>query len=130
MVQYLKSSFAPLPLDFDPVFQFVNEYDMAKIISYAITKVPAGIYNVANHSEVMTLHDAKMIVNPKHIPVILSVISPFIRAINYSPWSVPDYLLDYLRYSCVINGSLLLSHLPDNFFEYNTVAALKNLQDR
>lgn len=129
MVEYLRSKIAPLPMDFDPVFQFINEYDMARLISYSIENIPAGIYNVANGSDVMTLKDAKKRVEKRHIPVTLSLIAPIVRLINYSPWSVPDYLLDYLKFSCVISGDALAKHLPEDFMQYDTERSLKTLKN-
>lgn len=128
MVQYLRSKIAPLPVDFDPVYQFINEYDMAKLISYSIEHIPAGIYNVAHGKEIMPLHDAKKIVESKHIPIILSVIGPLAKMINYSPWSVPHYLLDYLKYSCILSDEQLKKHLPEDFFQYSTIESLKALR--
>ncbi len=129
MVRYLKSKWAPLPLDFDPVFQFINEYDMARLISFAITNIPTGIYNVANGNDTMPLREAKYLVEKRHIPVVLSAVIPFVKMMNYSPWSVPDYLLDYLKYSCILGSENLMRHLPDNFFKYNTEQSLKSLKN-
>ncbi len=129
MVEYLRSKIAPLPLDFDPVFQFINENDMARLISYAVTNIPTGIFNVANGNDVMTLHDAKKRVEKRHIPIALSIIAPLFRLINYSPWSVPDYLIEYLKYSCVISAENLNKHLPEDFFKFDTEKSLKALKN-
>ena len=47
MSQYLTTSYVPVPIDFNPMFQFLHEFDMAQVLVESMVKVPTGIYNVA-----------------------------------------------------------------------------------
>ena len=100
---------------------------MAKIIVHGITDIPAGIYNVAT-DESLSIVDAKRIIQPINIRLPISIVSPIVKLINNSPWTLPNYLLDYLQYSCILDNSELKKHLPDDFFTYSVKQSLEVLK--
>ena len=67
MSQYLTTPYVPVPIDFNPMFQFIHEFDMAKVIIKCLDKVPTGIFNVAP-DEVISLKDAKDHLNISYMP--------------------------------------------------------------
>ena len=67
MTRYLNSNFALKPIDYNPIFQFIHEFDMAKVLFRTINEVPTGVYNVATN-EFISLNDAINLVSKKGIP--------------------------------------------------------------
>ena len=127
MTQYLQSSIAPVPIDYNPVYQFINEQDMAKIIVHSVTDIPAGIYNVAT-DDTITIGDAKKLVHPTHFKIPISIVAPMLKLISNTPWNLPNYLMDYLQYSCVLDNRELKKQLPDDFFTYDINQSLEILK--
>ena len=58
------------------------------------------------------MHEAKNILGIKTIPVSVFLLEKIAKLINKTLWSVPDYLIDYLKYPLV--GSILNPNLPAN----------------
>ena len=117
MTKYLTSELAPLGIDYDPMMQFIHEYDMAKTLGYALKHIPSGIYNVAP-DDFISLHDAKKVVGKKTVPVSVVLLEGMAKFINSTLWSVPGYLIDYLKYPCLLSNKELKKHLPEDFFRY------------
>ncbi len=126
MSLYLKSKFAPTPIDFNPIFQFVHEFDMANILFKSIEVLPTGVYNVADN-ETISISKAKEIMNNRSFPVPFSVIGPISNLINKVVYPIPKYMVDYLKYSCVISNSLLLQHFDESPFRFKPIDILEQL---
>ncbi|EQC47291.1 NAD-dependent epimerase/dehydratase family protein [Bacteriovorax sp. Seq25_V] len=124
--QYLRSSIAPIPIDFNPTFQFIHELDMASIISECLFNVETGIYNVAPE-ETITLKEAKELVAHSYVPFPVSILSPVAKIVK-KLWTFPDYLIDYIKHPCIIDGRELMKRLPDSEFRFTTKQALKLLR--
>ena len=126
ITQYLRTSYAPLPMDYNPMFQFIHEFDMATIISEALSKLPTGIYNVAG-DDVISLHQAVKLINTKKIPVpliALEQIAKFLTPI----WKFPKYLIDYIKYPSTLDNSELKKHLGEHCFRFSAEEALALLK--
>lgn len=123
--QFLRSKFAPMPIDFDPTFQFIHELDMASILGECLFHVPNGIFNVAP-DETISLSQAKNLVAKSVIPFPAFLISPLAHVIK-KIWTFPDYLLDYVKFPCVIDARSIRTHLPNHQFRFTTKQALKLL---
>lgn len=123
--QYLRSKFAPMPIDFDPTIQFIHELDMASILCECLFKVPTGIFNIAPN-ETISLSEAKDIVTKSIIPFPAFLISPLAKIVR-KIWTFPDYLLDYVKYPCVIDGRAIYKYLPKHNYRFTTKQALKLL---
>jgi UDP-glucose 4-epimerase len=113
ITQFLKTPYAPLPLDYNPMFQFVHEFDMANIIVEAAERLKTGIYNVAG-DDVITLHEAAKIINVKKLKVPIVI--------------VEHYLIDYLKYPSTLDNSELKKNLGDNIFRFTAKEALELLK--
>jgi UDP-glucose 4-epimerase len=124
--QYLKTPYAPIALDYNPMLQFIHEYDMAEIITQSITTLCTGIYNVAS-DEIISLHEASKLINIKKIPVPIIALEQF--TILLSPlWKFPRYLIDYIKYPTTLDNSLLKSKLGENCFRFTAKEALALLK--
>ncbi|MEK6624237.1 MAG: NAD-dependent epimerase/dehydratase family protein, partial [Bdellovibrionota bacterium] len=119
MAQYLVTKYVPVPMDYNPMLQFIHEYDMANTLVHALKYIPTGIYNVATN-ESMSLHEIKDYMNIPYIPVPVFLLEQVAKVINQTFWSVPDYLIDYLKYPCILSNTELKKHLPPNFFKFST----------
>ena len=121
--EYLRSEYSPLPIDFNPMFQFIHELDMATILLKAIDNIETGVYNVAPE-ETISLRRAKSQINSGHINFPISVVSP-LAFLMKKMWSFPDYLLDYIKFSCIIDGNNLRRQIPNHHYRYTINEALK-----
>ena len=115
----------PAPIDFNPIFQFIHELDMATVLLNSKDSVPTGVYNVAPE-ETISLHEAKKIVGTTTIPFPIFLLSPVAQVIK-KLWTFPDYLIDYIKFSCIIDGKEIMQHLPKKSFRFKTTKSLKLL---
>lgn len=123
MTRYLITPYAPVCADFNPMFQFIHEFDMASILKESIEKLPTGIYNVAT-DETTTLKNAKEILDCPTIPIPSFILSSTARLITTGFWSFPRYLIEYIKFACIIDNGLLKAHLGNDFIRYKTKEAL------
>ncbi len=127
MSKYLTSSYAIRPIDYNPVFQFIHEFDMATVLARACTDLPTGIYNVAT-DDFISLNDALDIVGSKGIPFPISVAAPLNQLLKKINLDIPTYLIDYLKNSCLISNSSLKKHLGEDFYRFKIDQALNLLK--
>jgi UDP-glucose 4-epimerase len=127
MSRYLASPLTIKPIDFNPMFQFIHEFDMARVLFHTIEHVPTGIYNVAT-DEFISLKEALAIASPKAIPFVISAGHLINKILSLSKLDIPDYFIDYLKYSCLIDNSNLKKHLPEDFFRFSIKDMLKLMQ--
>lgn len=126
MSQYLTTKYVPLGVDFNPMFQFIHEFDMANILARALNEIPTGIYNVAP-DEVVSLRKAKELIGLPSLKIPLITLTPmtfFVKKI----WNFPDYLIEYIKFSCVIDNTELKRHLKKDFLRFTTKEALELLK--
>lgn len=114
MTRYLTASHAPLPIDFNPMLQFVHEFDMAHSLAESVSHIPTGIYNVAPN-EAISIREAKKAIGKPVLPIPLFLLEPIARGFNTPVWSFPHYLLDYIKFPCVIDGRPLHAELKHPF---------------
>jgi UDP-glucose 4-epimerase len=125
--KYLTTPLMPSPIDFNPMMQFIHEFDMAAVIAETLTRIPAGIFNVTT-TDVISLKNAKKIVGIKTIPIPLSLLSPITYLLNKTIFNIPSYLIDYLKFPCIIDNHELLKYLDPSFFRFNSKQALELLK--
>jgi len=124
--QYLKTPYAPIPMDYNPMFQFVHEFDMANIITRSICELSTGVYNVAS-DEVIALKDAVDIIGIKKIAMPIILVEQLAKIV--SPlWKFPNYLLGYIKFSATLDGSHLKSKLGNDIFRFSSKEALELLK--
>ena len=114
-------------MDYNPMFQFIHEYDMANVLTQAIEKVPTGIYNVANE-DVVSIKEAKELAsNSPQYSLPLLFLSPLAKGLNKTFLNIPEYIFDYIKFSCIVNGKNIRKHFPQNPIRYSSREALELL---
>ena len=114
MSQYLTTPYAPIPVDFNPMFQFVHEFDMANILFKSIEQLPTGIYNDAP-DETISLKQARKQIGKKSLPVPIFFFEQILKSVNNPLWKFPNYLIDYIKFSCIIDNANLNKYINDPF---------------
>lgn len=127
MSRYLMNHLALRPIDYNPIFQFIHEFDMANVLTRAIEELPTGIYNVAT-DQFISLREALDIIGVKGIPFSMALAGQINLALKVIGIKIPDYLIDYLKYSCLIDNSSIKKHLGENFYRFNMEETLKLLK--
>ena len=124
MMRYLLTDYAPVCADFNPMMQFIHEYDMANVIANSLNHLPTGIYNVAP-DECLSLYKAKSTLNVSTIP-LPSFLIKAAASLTSTLWTFPKYLIDYIQYPCILDNSLLKSSYSgkEKLFKYATHEAL------
>ncbi|MGB0452259.1 MAG: NAD-dependent epimerase/dehydratase family protein [Bacteriovoracaceae bacterium] len=125
--RYLSTPLVPLPIDFNPMFQFIHEYDMANILFETIEKVPTGVYNVAP-SETISIKKAKGLVGENYLPTPSFLLEGLSSLVSTPIWRFPDYLIDYLKFSSIIDNSEIIKILGEDIFQFNTEDTLDLLR--
>jgi len=126
ITQYLKTPYAPLPIDYNPMFQFVHEFDMASIIVASAESLKTGIYNVAG-DDVVSLHEASAIVGMRKMKVPIILVEQLAKIMT-PVWKFPTYLIDYLKFPATLDNSELKKNLGDNIFRFSAKEALELLK--
>lgn len=126
ITQYLKTPYAPLPLDYNPMFQFIHEFDMATMIVNAVEKLSTGIYNVAG-DDVISLHEAAEIIGAKKILVPIIGVEQLAKVLT-PVWKFPLYLLDYIKFPATLDNSELKKTLGEGTFRFTAKEALELLK--
>lgn len=126
ITQYLKTPYAPLPIDYNPMFQFVHEFDMASIIVGSAEKLKTGVYNVAG-DDVVSLHEAAAIVGMRKLKVPIILVEQMAKIMT-PLWKFPTYLIEYLKFPATLDNSELKKNLGDNIFRFSSKEALELLK--
>lgn len=129
MTKFLEGPISLRPIDYNPVFQFIHEYDMAQVLYRALTDLPTGTYNVAG-DDFISLREALDLVGTKAVPFPISLAGGLNRLLRHAYVNVPDYLLDYLKYSCLISNHTLKKHLGDDFLRFSVKETLELIKLR
>lgn len=126
ITQFFKTPYSPLPVDYNPMFQFVHEFDMANIIVESVQRLKTGIYNVAG-DDVISLHEASNIIGVRKLRVPIIVVEQLAKILT-PVWKFPHYLLDYLKYPATLDNNELKKNLGDDIFRFSTKEALELLK--
>lgn len=126
ITQYLKTPYAPLPIDYNPMFQFIHEFDMASMIVNALDKLTTGIYNVTG-DDVISLHEAAEIIGVKKILVPIIAVEQLAKFLT-PVWKFPLYLIDYIKYPSTLDNSELKKSLGNDIFRFSAKEALELLK--
>lgn len=129
MTRFLSGPVSLNPIDYNPFFQFIHEFDMANILYRAMGELPTGTYNVAGN-DFISLRDALKVVGTKGVPfpmVLAGGLNEMLKKMNIN---VPDYLLDYLKFSCLISNTELKKHLGSDFLRFSINEALELIRLR
>lgn len=126
ITQYLKTPYAPLPLDYNPMFQFIHEFDMATIITGSLEKLKTGIYNVAG-DDVISLYDAAEVIGVQKIKVPIIAVEQLAKFLT-PVWKFPHYLIDYVKFPSTLDNSELKKSLGEGQLRFSAKEALELLK--
>lgn len=126
ITQYLKTPYAPLPMDYNPMFQFIHEFDMANVIMNSLEKLSTGIYNVAG-DDVISLHEAANVIGVKKIKVPIIVVEQLAKVLT-PVWKFPLYLIDYIKFPSTLDNSELKKSFGEGSFRFSAKEALDLLK--
>lgn len=129
MTKFLAGPIALSPMDYNPFFQFIHEFDMAQVLYRVLQEVPTGTYNVAG-SDFISLREALDFVGTKGIPfpmVLAGGLNSMLKKFNIE---FPDYLLDYLKFSCLVSNKELTKHLGTSYLRFSIREALEMIKLR
>ena len=129
MTKFLAGPVALSPADYNPFFQFVHEFDMAHILYKSLEHVPTGTYNVAG-DDFIALREALNVIGTTGIPFPMVLAGGLNSALKKLNIDVPEYLLDYLKFSCLISNQELKKHLGANFLRFSIKEALEMIKLR
>jgi UDP-glucose 4-epimerase len=129
MTRYLTSRLALRPVDFNPFFQFIHEFDMAQVIARSLTCLPTGTYNVAGN-DFISLREALDIVGSKGFPFPVMLADGLNSLLSMVGKEFPSYLLDYLKFSCLIDNGQIKKHLGEDFCRFSIRETLELIKLR
>jgi UDP-glucose 4-epimerase len=129
MTKFLSGPVALSPIDYNPFFQFIHEFDMAQILYKSLDALPTGTYNVAG-SDFIALREALKVVGTTGIPFPMILAGGVNSALKRLGIEVPEYLLDYLKFSCLISNAELKKHLGPDFLRFSIREALELIKLR
>jgi UDP-glucose 4-epimerase len=104
MGEYLRRSWQPTLMGFDPMMQFVHEEDVSEAIALALQHGLQGVFNVAGPGAV-PLHTAIRETGGRAVPLPEIVVRPIFErlfALRLSPY--PAGALDFLKYPVTLSG--------------------------
>ena len=127
MTRYFAGPLSIKPIDYNPHFQFLHEFDMANILYRSMNELPTGIYNVAGN-DFISLEEAFKTTKTRVLPFPLSVAGVFNKGLKTINIDIPDYLIDYLKYSCLIANDELTKILGKDFLRFSTKEALQAIR--
>ncbi|PIE42628.1 MAG: hypothetical protein CSA49_00135 [Gammaproteobacteria bacterium] len=102
----LSSRVAPVLVGFSPMMQFIHVEDMADAIVLALEKNHPGVYNVARddwigYQDALLRCGCHRVFIPSAPEALARKIS---KTLGWKGW--PEYLMNYYKYSVIIDGSL------------------------
>ncbi len=122
----LRGSVCPVLLGYDPMWQFIDESDMANAILLALEGKKSGIYNVTGEGVIALTHAIRLAGgNPVPIPQFLSGV--VIAGLKLAGQYFPKHLVDFFKYPVVISDK---SFRKDFGYEpqMSTAEALRGLK--
>ncbi len=129
MTKFLLSPLALRPIDYNPYFQFIHEFDMATILYRSLDKVPTGVFNIAGN-DFLSLRESLDLIGTKGIPFPIFLADGLNGILKKIKMDVPEYLLDYLKFSCLIDNKEIKTHLGENFLRFSIKEALELIKLR
>ncbi len=125
ITKYLVHPMSFYPMDYNPMIQFIHEYDMASVLVKSLHDLTPGLYNITSE-EYIPLKEAVKMVNSKAFPLPIFPLARLNSLLNRHV-GVPNYLIDYLKYPCLLSNHKFLRVVGNDFFQYTTQSALETL---
>jgi UDP-glucose 4-epimerase len=108
---YLQRDPVPTALGFDPMIQLVHETDVIGAIARALETSSRGIYNVTGPGA-LPLCELLRRLGRRRLPIphpLLSITDRLAFSVGLS--RLPPHAIDFVRFSCVVDGSRLRDEL-------------------
>lgn len=108
---YLQRDPVPTALGFDPMIQLVHEIDVIGAITRGLESTARGIYNVTGPGA-LPLCELLRRLGRRRIPIphpLLSLSDRLAFSVGLS--KLPPHAIDFVRFSCVVDGSRLRDEL-------------------
>jgi UDP-glucose 4-epimerase len=103
--RYLRRSYVPTLVGFNPMLQFIHEEDMAEAMVLAIQHKARGVFNVVGPGAVplsIAIHETGGTAVPMPELLIRPVISQLFR---FGLYGFPPRAIDFIKYPCTLDGS-------------------------
>lgn len=105
MNRYLRHSYVPTVLGFNPMMQFIHEEDLAEAMALAIERDLRGTFNVVGPGAV-PLKVAVAETGGRAVPLPEVVTRPAIGALfRWGLYPFPPGAIDFTKYPCTLDGS-------------------------
>ena len=129
LANYLRGPRVPTVLGFDPLFQFIHEYDAARAITMALDERLRGVFNVAGPSPV----PLSLLIKATGRSNLALLESVFRRLIGrFGLPSLPRGAINHIKYPVVVDGSAFANAtgFEPNFDEVQSMEAFAAVDDR
>ncbi len=124
ITNYLTHPLSFYPMDYNPTVQFIHEDDMASVLVESI-KVEPGLYNVTAPGYV-SIKNAVKTINPDAYSLPVFALSK-INTLANKKFGVPGYLLDYLKFPCLLSEDKFQKGFAKVKIKYSVKEAIENL---
>lgn len=102
--RYLKQSYIPTLLGYDPMIQLVHALDVVQAIKLALSGNKRGIFNIIGESQA-PLSRLIQALGKRNYPLPEIALRTFLKtAFRYRLTSYPPGELDHLKYTCLVDG--------------------------
>ncbi len=127
ITNYLTHPLSFYPMDYNPTVQFIHEEDMANVLVESI-KVEPGLYNVTAPGYI-SIREAVKTINPDAYSLPVFALSK-INTLANKKFGVPGYLLDYLKFPCLLSEDKFQKAFAKVKFKHDTKGAVLDLQKK
>ncbi len=100
----LRSTLVPVMFGFSPMVQFIHQYDLCEAIIAAMESDAVGVYNVTGIGS-LPWRDAVGAAGAREVPIPAGLAFAYLRTAGLLFRTFPPYLLNFLKYPCVISDS-------------------------
>jgi UDP-glucose 4-epimerase len=102
----LRGPRVPVMMGFDPMTQFIHQDDLVSALVAVAQGKAIGVYNVAGDGELPWRRSVET-VGSKELPIPSTIASGYLRVAGLFKQMLPPYLLNFLKYPCVISNHAL-----------------------
>ncbi len=102
--QIFRMGTVPTPLGFDPLFQLLHQDDLTNILKLILKKPHKGVFNIAGPG-VLPLSKLLEIKKIQELPIPDIFLRTMVKVPPFKSANIPNYLIDFFKYSCVIDTS-------------------------
>jgi len=106
MSRFLRHRTLPVMMGFNPMVQFIHEWDLTQAILAAARGTPIGVFNVAGKSA-MPWRTAVRLAGARAVPAPSTVAHLYLRTAGLLTASLPPYLVNFIKHPCVVSDEAL-----------------------